>query len=82
MALSCLSPQVELLYQQMHVIPNTKQYIFQKTKEETLNLPTFALENWIIKAKIRLKAMREREAKTKRKKHLIPFFYHNPVNTN
>jgi hypothetical protein len=74
MALLRLSPQVELLYQQMHVIPNTEQYIFQKTKEETLNLPTFALENWIFKAKIRLKAMRAREAKTKQGKTIHPFF--------
>jgi hypothetical protein len=74
MALLRLTPQVEDLYQQIPTIPETERHIFQKPKEETLGLPLFTLENWIFKAKIRIKASRAREARKLIKQKVHPFF--------
>jgi hypothetical protein len=55
MALLPLTPQVHKLYQERQTVPISEQYIFKKTVEDTLELPTAALENWIFKANIRIK---------------------------
>jgi hypothetical protein len=74
MALLRLTPQVEQIYQEKSTIPSTEQHIFQKSKEELLELPTFALENWIFKAKIRIKASKKRESQKRRVTKPHPFF--------
>jgi hypothetical protein len=75
MALLRLAPQVHKLYQERQTVPISEQYIFKKTVEDTLELPTPALENWIFKANIRIKQSKSRlTTKHQLNRPLHPFF--------
>ena len=75
MALLRLTPQVEALYKKQEHTSVEDQYIFKQTIEETLNLPTSAITNWIFKAQHRLHRSRLRMVKaSKQQLPIHPFF--------
>jgi hypothetical protein len=82
MALLRLTPQVEQIYKEQPNLMSTDQYIFKQTIEETLNLPTTHLNNWIFKAKKKISKSKEQKKRTK-KNHLPPhpFFIINSKKT-
>jgi hypothetical protein len=77
-ALLRLTPQVEQLYKEKEHISSDYKYIFKNKIEDTLNLPTPAIENWLFKARLRIQSCKKRTAKHKKSNGpLHPFFTSN-----
>jgi hypothetical protein len=76
-----LTPKIQTLYNNINQIePSDKNTIFNHTIKELILLPTPAIENWIYKAEIRIKAsIKRRQHQTKNSNHPIQKFFQRVI---
>jgi hypothetical protein len=73
-ALQSLVPQVATIFQARDTLPSDTSYLFHKSQDEILQLPTHALTSWVFKAKLRIQRIQRKQKQTHKQQQLHPFF--------